>query len=368
MEPHIVFSGGGTGGHLFPGLAVAEHLWKRMPQARITFAGSGKSFEQQTVEQAGFAYLPVRCCPAPRRLRDVATFVIENVKGYQTARRFVVREAVDAVVGLGGYASVPMSRAAVNCRVPLVLLEQNAAPGRATRWLARRAAAVCLALPDAGACLPTRCAITVTGNPLRSGFVATDPRHKQLLVLGGSGGARTLNQQVPAALAHARGSLQGWRIVHQTGIGNAAATQQLYQELGIPAEVVEFIADMPAMLRATGLAVCRAGGTTLAELAAAGVPAVLLPYPHAVDDHQRCNAGVFCRAGGAILIDEREHVGRVDRELAQTLAPLSTDEAARERMAAGMHSFAHPRAAQEVAEIVLKLIARCTHASYRRAA
>jgi len=166
---HIVFSGGGTGGHLFPGLAVAQQLAAAVPGLRITFCGGGKPFERKYVSRAGFEYLTLPARPLPHGAREAVAFLVENVAGYLAASRFLSEEHVAAVVGLGGYASVPMARAATQRRVPLVLLEQNAIAGRATRWLARRAALVCTAF-DETAGLRCRCPVRVTGNPVRAKF------------------------------------------------------------------------------------------------------------------------------------------------------------------------------------------------------
>ena len=145
---HIVFSGGGTGGHLFPGLAVAEQLAAMIPLVRITFCGGGKPFEREWSAAAGFDYFALPARPLPHGAREAVSFVVENLAGYLAARRFLREESVAAVVGLGGYASVPMAHAAARRRVPLVLLEQNAVPGKATRWLARRASLVCTAFEE----------------------------------------------------------------------------------------------------------------------------------------------------------------------------------------------------------------------------
>jgi UDP-N-acetylglucosamine--N-acetylmuramyl-(pentapeptide) pyrophosphoryl-undecaprenol N-acetylglucosamine transferase len=368
-SPHIVFSGGGTGGHLFPGLAVAEQLVGLWPGTRITFAGSGKPFERRLVAEHGFDYLPLRCQPSPKSARETVAFVFSNLSGFLAANRFIRQQNVSAVVGLGGYASVPMGRAASQQRCPLLLLEQNAVPGRATRWLARRANAICLAMPAAREQLPAAVSICTTGNPVRNGFSVTDPTQRQLLVLGGSGGARSLNQNVPKALYRLRSALIDWRVVHQTGEADAAATAELYGKLAIRAKVVAFIDDMSAVLRRTGAAVCRAGGTTLAEFAAAGVPPLLLPYPHAVDDHQRRNAEVFCRAGGAVMLDEREVAGRLDHALADALQPIVSDASLRAKMSLVMQRFARPQAASDVAQRVLELaVGRSIEPAHARAA
>jgi len=365
---HFVFAGGGTGGHLFPGLAVAEQLVGRDPSARITFACSGREFERRHVAAAGFEYLDVSCRPLPRGPVQAASFLVHNLAGYIAARRFLRRQGASAVVGLGGYASVPMARAAVNCGLPLVLLEQNVAPGKATRWLARRATVVCVAFEESVAGLHCGCPILATGNPIRSGFSdgrvgsrdhfpnehqpAWQGPSRQLVVLGGSSGARILNESVPACLARISDRLEGWHIVHQSGESDVEATTERYRRLGLSARVVPFLPDMPRVLRDSRLAICRAGGTSLAELAAAGVPAVVLPYPHAADDHQRLNAEVFARAGAAVVLDQRQLAGRLEARLSTTVAELQCSPGMLARMSLAMRRLARPTAAADVARLV----------------
>lgn len=355
---HIVFSGGGTGGHLFPGLAVAEQLAHEAPRVRITFAGSGKEFERRHVAAAGFEYVALRCRPAPRRFSEAFSFFTDNVAGYRTAARFLRQQHVAAVVGLGGYASVPMAQAASRRGRPLVLLEQNAIPGRATRWLAGSATLVCAAMVETRSNLRCRCPVRVTGNPIRGGFGETNsskPPH-QLLILGGSSGARSINENVPRALCKVGSRLDGWKILHQSGEPDLEATRELYRKLHVRATVVSFVAEMQVVLGATELAVCRAGGTTLAELAAAGVPAVLLPYLHAADDHQRRNADVFTAAGGAITLDQRDLSDRLDNHPTDVLWELLGDSQQRARMSAAMRRLSRPDAAAEVADLILKVV------------
>ena len=435
---HVVFAGGGTGGHLFPGLAVAGRLREQMPSVRVTFAGSGRPLEREHVAAAGYAHLALRCRPLPRRPWHLASFLAENLAGYLAARRFVRRQNVGLVVGLGGFASVPMARAAIALRRPLVLLEQNAVPGRATRWLARRAAAVCLTLPESRCHFHPACTLHVTGNPIREGFLQGardenaasfpgsawertarealpplalclrlarghgregvdireggawdavrcqaepgnegsrrslpssafpggawergDPlRQWQLLVLGGSGGARALNENVPRALGRLGRRLAGWSVVHQSGAAGFDATRRLYQQLGVPATVVPFVADVPRALAASDLAVCRAGGTTLAELAAAGVPGVLVPYSHAADDHQRRNAEAYAASGGCLVVEQRGPAGPLDARLAETLAALVPDARLRRAMSRSLRRLARPRAAEDVTGLIGRLCCR----------
>lgn len=363
-QRHVVFAGGGTGGHVFPGLAVAQRLASGVPGMRITFAGTGKELERRWVGAAGFDYLALPCRPWPGRVRGTLRFLLDYLAGCRAAARFLDHARVDVVVGLGGYASVPMARAAARRRLPLVLLEQNAVPGRATRWLARSATLVCTSFQQAHRHLPSRCHFRVTGNPIRAGFcpaptatTAQRPngRTRQLLVLGGSGGAESLNQNVPKALDAIRPALSGWRVLHQSGQAQFEPTRRHYARLGLWAEVVPFVANMPQTLPRCDLAICRAGGTTLAELAAAGVPALLLPYAHAADDHQRANAAVFAAAGAAALLDEREAHASLDARLAEALRPLLADVTARAAMSAAMGRLALPDAAHDVAALIRQL-------------
>ena len=172
---HIVFSGGGTAGHLFPGLAVAERLAEAIPHSRITFCGVGKPLERQSVAGAGFEYFTLPARPLPRGVGEAVAFVLEQFSSFVAAGRFLRDENVDAVVGLGGYASVPMARAAIKRNVPLVLLEQNAVPGKANRWLAKGASLICTSFDQTRAKLRCRCPVRMTGNPIRRRFL-TKPR------------------------------------------------------------------------------------------------------------------------------------------------------------------------------------------------
>lgn len=376
-RPHVVFAGGGTAGHLFPGLAVAARMRMLAPQLRITFIGTGRTFESERVLAAGCDYLALPCRPLPRRARDTFRFVADNLIGYCAARRFLRSESVNLVIGLGGYASAPAARAAISRRIPFMLLEQNAVPGRATRWLAPRAALVCAAFAEVRQWLNPKVRLEITGNPLHAKFEALSRQAlggkraesnapQQLLILGGSGGARSLNQQVPLAIHKAAESLAGWAIIHQCGQRDVDATTALYSKLAIAARVTPFIDDMPAMLAATDLAISRAGGTTLAELAAAQVPAILLPYPQATDDHQLRNAEVFQAAGACRLIDER-HVdgdggfgdkveGQLANRLAEELRVLAADRTLRRCMGTAAGCLAKLDSTRHAAELALKLM------------
>ncbi len=363
---HVMFSGGGTAGHLFPGLAVADELRRTAPQLRVTFAGSGKPFEVEHVRRAGYEYTALRSRPFPRKAIEALRFLTENFSGYYAARRLLREMNVSLVVGLGGYASVPAARAAARLGIPYILLEQNAVPGRATRWLAPGAAMICSALEGIRPRLRSGCRVRVTGNPLRREFGDADTlpedlpdrisRPRRLVVLGGSGGSQTLNRQVPRALYKAGPAMHDWQILHQTGERNAAATGLLYRKLGLRATVGPFFDDLPEVLRTSDLAISRAGGTTLAELAVCGLPAILLPFPLATNNHQRKNADVFTATGAAKTLDERELSGRLDNHLAGAVVELANDPRRRAGMAEAMRGLARPDATRHVARSVATLL------------
>jgi len=409
---HIVFAGGGTGGHLFPGLAVAEKLSANRPGVRITFVGTGKPLEREHVAAAGFDYVSLPSRPLPRRASEAISFVVENVAGYFAASRLLQEEHVAGVVGLGGYASVPMGRAAARRRLPLVLLEQNVVLGKANRWLSRYASLVCTSFEETEQQIRWHSPVRCTGNPIRSfaanekfpsllgreaggegswqsgaakrghiGPIAPHQGHlpeghlpegelgqSRLVVLGGSGGARSLNENIPRALYKIRHLLAGWEILHQSGEADLESTRDLYRKFAVDAQVEAFWANLPVLLADSSLAICRAGGTTLAELSAVATPAVLLPYPHAAADHQRKNADIFVAAGAAHLVDEREITGRLDDHLAELLSRILSDSDGRAIMAHAMHRMARPHAVAHVAALIWSLVSSQSRIARQRTA
>ena len=174
--------------------------------------------------------------------------------------------------------------------------------------------------------------------------------------MGGSVGAKTINENVPRALYKIRHRLDDWEIVHLTGETHLQSTRVLYRKLGIEASVWPFIADVPELLDHSDLTVCRGGGSTLAEVAAAGAPAVILPYPHATADHQRKNAELFCQSGGCVLLDEREVDGRLDDRLAESLDGLLGDDARRERISRTVRRLGRPQAAETIVDLIEELL------------
>ncbi len=391
--PHIVFAGGGTPGNLYPGLAVAAHVAERIPDATITFIGSGRPQERHPVSAAGFGYAHLPSRGAPESALNAVRFVTDNVAGYWACRWYFRERDVSLVVGLGGAASAAAVRAGISRGVPTVMLEQNASPGRVTRWLASSATAVCVGFYETCAELPSSAPVIVTGNPARpaferlhrqreswlSGFCTLNDKHdvpifadhgriaadceqddgavceQRLIVIGGAGGAQSINESMPTALARLRDQLTGWQIVHQSGEGQLQETEARYREAGVDALVVAFIDEMAPVMFDSDLAVCRSGGATLAELSLAGLPAVLVPYPPVKDAHMP-NAELFADAGAVTVVDETELGGTLVDELVVHLRPLLVERKLRQQMAAKMRSMARPQAAANVTEVICEAI------------
>ena len=352
-----MFAGGGTGGHLFPAIAVADELRRRHPKASIVFIGGARGLETRLVPQAGYplrtlsmAGLKGSALLGRLRAAAAAGIAVLRCSGWFLARRPAL------VVGVGGYASGPAVLAAWLLRVRIMLMEQNHFPGATNRWLAPRADAVCV--PSLAAKQRLRGIGIVTGNPVRPEFASIGPSpgaaRVSLLAFGGSRGARSINRALVEALPLLAASTPPLRIVHQTGPEEHEAVARAYAALpGLDADVRPFLDDMPRRLADADLVVCRAGATTLAELAAAGRPAILVPFPFASDDHQRANAEAVREAGAAIVVEDREMDG--PRCAAEILA-LAADAPKRRAMADAARTLARPDAAARIADVADALL------------
>ncbi len=344
----MVVAGGGTGGHLFPGLAVAECVGGDDP-GRVLFVGSAYGIEARVIPRTPFAFraLPIRGLRG-RGWRGALQLAVQLPAAIAHAWRIVGEFGADVVVGVGGYASFPVVVAAWLRRIPTVLLEQNAHPGLANRVLARLARRVCTTFAEAGSYFPAD-KVVLTGNPVRP-FAAVRAVAKNgftLLVFGGSQGAHHINEAMGEAAATLRDAIPALRIVHQTGAADCAAQRSRYAELGMDADVREFIDDMGTAYRAADLVVCRSGATTVAELTALGKPAILVPYPFAADDHQRANASVVAAHGAGVMILDRDLTGP---RLAAAIIELAGDRARLEEMAEAARTLGVPDAAARVVE------------------
>jgi UDP-N-acetylglucosamine--N-acetylmuramyl-(pentapeptide) pyrophosphoryl-undecaprenol N-acetylglucosamine transferase len=344
----MIVAGGGTGGHLFPGLAVAECLAAR--RVDVVFVGSASGIEATAVPKTQFPFCPldVRAVRG-RGLRGVLAFAWQIPVALMQAWRIIGTFRPHLVLGLGGYGSVPVVVAAWFRRVPSVLIEQNVHPGMANRFLAYVARRVCTTFAESAGFFPAGKAVQ-TGNPVRRLQTEERPRADlfTLFVFGGSQGAHRINAAAVDAVAILREKLGGLRMIHQTGVADEEWVRRRYQEMDVVAEVLPFIDDMAAAYGRADLVVCRAGATTLAELASVGKPSILVPYPFATDDHQRSNAEVLVRHGAAELILDAVITGAT---LAEHSLALARDRERLRAMGEAARALAVPDAAMRVAEV-----------------
>ena len=361
----VLFAGGGTGGHLFPGIAVADELRQRNSSTRTVFVGSTRSIESTIVAQHGLEHRTLPVEPLPTLKRNPLRFAYRSWQAWRTAKQLLNELKPSAVVGLGGYASAPLVWVASRKRIPIVLIEQNVIPGRTTRWLSRFACDVCVSFPETISRLPKAHRVIVTGNAVRADIVGLHQhlspvvaeatgagRLRELLILGGSQGADSLNAAVIAAITRLNGKFTGWKIVHQTGPRDVALVRRVYGELGLKAVVEPFFHQMSSLYSRADLVISRSGATTLAELACAGTAMVLLPFPYAADDHQRANAKAFVECGAAQVVEHRAMPEQTAEDLAIALLPLLNHTEPRQRMGIAARTMARPDAAQRIADVI----------------
>lgn len=376
--PGVAIVAAGTGGHIYPALAVAEALKRLEPEVAVWFLTTRRGLGPEILARHGQRFTVVVGEPAPRRLAagGAFTFVAAMVRGAWQARAALRRHGARALLATGGYGSAPAVAAARTLGLPIVWQEQNALPGRATRLLARWARVVALGFEEAARELPpaVRSRVQVTGNPIRRAVaeglpraeaarrLGLDPARRTVLMVGASQGARRLNE----ALVHAArelAAIPGVQVLASTGRAQFEATVALLRQHAPEATVegqrarlgnvtlVPYLEDMAAALSVADLAISRAGAISLAELTARGLALVLVPYPHAADRHQDANARVLERAGAAVVVPD----AALDaRRLVEVVRELLADPARMAAMSKASRGLGRPQAAEEVARLVLR--------------
>lgn len=358
----LILAGGGTGGHLTPGLAVATELRQREPDARIVFVGSDRPIDQRLL--AGHERRVMTLLPLRSAWRSPARFAWAWWQAHRQARALLAEVRPHVVCGLGGLASIPLVRAAHQAGVPTLLLEQNVIPGRANRWMARSAHRVCVSFRETIDLLPHPDRCRLTGNPVRPPFASLASAELRpvtnlstVLILGGSQGAQPLNDALLAQLPQSPAVWKDFHWVHQTGETGTDELRTAYQRAGLSCEVAPFYPDLERRIPQAAVVVSRAGATTLAELACAGVATVLVPYPQAADDHQRANARAYSAHRGAVVV-EQEGAEPFPLRLANTLTRLLAEPVARQELAGHLRSLAHPDAAARVVDEICRAAGR----------
>jgi UDP-N-acetylglucosamine--N-acetylmuramyl-(pentapeptide) pyrophosphoryl-undecaprenol N-acetylglucosamine transferase len=341
-----ILAGGGTGGHVIPALAIANQL-KKSYAAEVLFIGTARGIENRLVPAAGFPLQLVRV----GALKNVS--LVTRLKtafdlpgAIWDAGRMVNEFAPDVVIGVGGYASGPAMLAAVMKHIPTLAFEPNVVPGFANRVVARFVSAAAVHFEETAKYFRHA---EVTGVPVRQAFFDIRPKREgtpTLLVFGGSQGAHAINEAMIRCLPALQREAPGIHIIHQTGERDYNDALAAYRSFGESAQVFKFIEDMPGAFARADLVVCRSGASTVAEIAAAGKPAVFVPFPRAADDHQTINALALERAGAAVLVEESKLEGVW---LAETIATLLGDSHRLQRMSEAARSLAHPNAARDIA-------------------
>jgi UDP-N-acetylglucosamine--N-acetylmuramyl-(pentapeptide) pyrophosphoryl-undecaprenol N-acetylglucosamine transferase len=358
----IMIAGGGTGGHVIPALAIAGAL-KSAYAAELCFIGTARGMETRLVPQAGYALELIDVGQLNRvGLATQLKTLVALPRGILHCMGLLRRWRPQVVVGVGGYASGPAMLAALVQRVPTLAFEPNAVPGLANRLIGKHVHAAAVNFSPTLAYFRHA---EVTGIPVRAEFFALAPRPAEsaprLLVMGGSQGARALNQRMPEIAKALLDSVPGLTLLHQAGARHAETTEAAYAASGAPTDrwkVQAFLEDMPAQFAASDLILARSGASTVAELAASGKPSLLVPFPQAADDHQRKNAEVLVEGGAANML--LEHDMTATRLLDALTGLLANREQLRE-MATQARTFAHPQAAARIAQMVAALASSSRH-------
>lgn len=351
----LVIAGGGTGGHLFPGIAVAEALLDLDPASQVLFIGTEKGIEARAVPKAGFALELIEVGGLKRvgfkkQITTMAALPASLMRSRAILRAF----AADAVLGVGGYASGPVLVAARTLGLPTAICEQNSVPGITNKILARLVDRVFVTFAASRAHFPG--SPELVGNPVRRTFLEAARRPAPAIepglvfTFGGSQGARPLNEGVPRALAILKQRGRDVRALHQAGKDAVDGVQKAYADAGVGAEVTSFIDDMVACYRRAHVVICRAGATSCAELGALGVPAILVPFPQAADDHQTKNARDMEMAGAVVLLPQDQ---MTPERLADEIEKLLVDDDRRNRMVTASRAWGRIDAGAVVARAAL---------------
>ena len=361
----IFFAGGGTGGHIYPGIAVAEQIVRIAPATRIHFFCSERPIDAHVLDTAGFDYTKLPAKGLFLRPGALIEFCRTFWSSQKIARKIIGKSPDPVVVGVGGFVAGPVCYAGRKCHVPVKLLNVDIFPGRANRLCARWADQAFVQFEEAGQYFARRGLMTeVVGCPLRRSFLEPQPRRavealgleaekKTLLVTGASSGAASVNDAVCSLLGKLEVFADTWQIVHVTGTRNLEDVTRRYEGIKIAHTVVGYYDHMADLLAVADLLIGRSGAVSVAEYAVAGVPSICMPYPHHRDRHQYFNAEKLVDVGAAIVVDDLPDAKDRTEWLWEELEPLMRDDRERARMKTNCGKIARPDAAREIAEALL---------------
>ena len=361
---HYFFAGGGTGGHIYPALAMAEQITKKNDGSSILFFCSSRDIDARIMSKSGHEFLPLPAVGLTKSPRQFFQFCMLLVKSYYFVKHILMPFRNNAaVIGTGGFVSAPVVFAARALKIPVYLINTDTVPGKANRLLARYAKKIFVQFEQSREFFPKR-DVQVVGCPLRSDFQNPD-RHKAfsdlalqegkkvLLVTGASSGAANINDAMISILAELAPFAGDWQVVHLTGVLHIDEVQQAIKGLDMTYHAVDYYDDMPSLLAAADVVIGRAGAVSVAEFAAAGTPAICLPYPYHKDNHQRKNAQVLVDAGTAVIVDDNiESPAQTARDLLAVLTDLLANESKRTAMTPAARGIGKTDAAERILELV----------------
>jgi len=362
----FIFAGGGSGGHLYPALAIAEHLAELAPdRARSHFVCGSKELDRSILEPEGASYTPIEAAPFAVRPAALARFLRSWGPSTSQASHAIERVLADSgperirVVAMGGYVAAPMVRAAGRAGLPVTLVNLDARPGRANRWIARHADQIVSASPTAARW--THVGPIVRRRALARGpreharlRLGLEPLRPTLLVTGASQGAASINDLMTIVLDRRPDVLHGWQVIHQTGREGEADVARAYDRAGVRALVGAFFRNMGELWGSADLAVSRGGAGSVAEAWANRVPAIFMPYPHHRDEHQKLNAAPLVDAGGAIVVRDRIDAERNLALAGEVLAGLLVDQERRDQMRHAFEAMGPVDGARRVATLLIE--------------
>ncbi|TXK44474.1 undecaprenyldiphospho-muramoylpentapeptide beta-N-acetylglucosaminyltransferase [Pontibacter qinzhouensis] len=360
----IIISGGGTGGHIYPAVAIANQLKALNPETEILFVGAKGRMEMTRVPEAGYKIVGLWISGLQRRLTlDNLSFPLKVLSSVRASHQIIKEFKPDAVVGVGGYASGPLLYAATARKIPSLIQEQNSYAGITNKLLAKRVSKVCVAYPNMEAFFPAE-KLVLTGNPVRNDIMDSHTKrqealehfgltaaHKTILVIGGSLGARTINQSIAAGLAEIAAA--GYQLIWQTGksfFPEAQEAEKQYAGKGIKA--FEFIKRMDLAYAAADVVISRAGALSISELCLAAKPAILVPSPNVAEDHQTKNAMALVQQEAALLVRDAE----AKAEVVKAALQLAANEKEQQRLSINIQKLARPNAAADIVKELISLI------------
>ncbi len=360
---HYFFAGGGTGGHIYPAVAVCEQLKIIDPDSVVTFLCTSREIDARILSRVNVDFVPLPALPFSLNPVRFLKFIFKLMQSREFCKTLLLPVSKNSVVvGVGGFASAPAVLAAKALKIPIAIINVDSVPGRANKLLARYAREIFVQFNDtAKSFISSDSVIDAAGCPLRKSFQSPDPQkalqqldlevdRKTLLVTGASSGAASINRAF-CKLAPMLGTLENWQIVHITGIKNLHQVKTEYEQIDIPHRVIDYYDDMADLFAVSDLIIGRGGAVSVAEYAAAGKPVIIMPYPYHKDKHQYLNADKLVEAGAAVIVDDQPNdIEKTAQELGNQLLILMSDKPNLEKMGKAAGSIAKPDAALKIAK------------------